>query len=325
MVLTLAGCATGNADSPAQVTVYSGQHEQTVSRLAADFTQRTGVRVALRSGNEAELANQLLQEGRRSPADVFIAGNPPPLQAVRAAGLLGRVDASALAAVPARYSAADGSWVGVTARSGALVYNSDQLTSAQLPRTLTELASPAWRGRFGFAPGETDFSPILTALVKVKGQAAAEQFLAGLKAGAKTYEDNEAVVAAVNRGEVATGLVEHYYWYRLRAEVGQAGLHSKLAYFAPGNPGGLLAVSGAGPLAAAPHPRQAQQFLAYLVSGPAQQIIATGDSFEYPLATGAPAPAPIKPFGELRPPALAPADLGDGKQALMLLQQANLL
>ncbi len=326
--LALSACASGGtgSDSAAAgtITVYSGQHEQTVTMLVSDFTKRTGVKVQLRSGNEAELANQLLQEGSASPADVFYAGNPPPLEAVRAKGLLGPVQDSTLAAVPAQYDSPSKQWVGVSARSGALIYNTDNPPAA-MPATLRELATPQWKDRFGFAPTETDFSPIVSALARTDGDAAAGQFLDGLKANAKAYEDNEAVAAAVNRGEVQTGLLEHYYWYRLKQEVGDGGTHSALHYFGPGDPGGLLAVSGAGMLASSKHSGDAQRFLAYLVSPPAQEIIGTSDSFEYPLATGAKTSQPLRPFDELRPPALSPLDLGDGKHALDLLQKANLL
>ena len=68
--------AGGTPDAGA-LTVYSGQHEQTVQKLVADFEQRSGARVALRSGDEGDLANQLLQEGKNSPADVYFAENPP--------------------------------------------------------------------------------------------------------------------------------------------------------------------------------------------------------------------------------------------------------
>jgi len=329
----LTACATGQQPSSSgaggagagSITVYSGQHEQTVKLLTQDFTRRTGIGVNLRSGDEAELANQILQEGASSPADVFYAGNPPPLEAVRAKGLLANVEQSTLDAVPARYNSPAKQWVGVSARSGALIYNTRTITPAALPATLQELAGPRWKGRFAFAPTETDFSPIVSALARTKGDAAAEAFLVGLKANAKAYADNEAVAAAVNRGQVQTGLVEHYYWYRLHKELGDAGTHSALHYFAAGDPGGLLAVSGAGVLAASRHQAQAQRFLAYLVSAPAQQLIATSDSFEYPLATGAKTQQPLRPFDQLRPPPLSPVDLGDGKKALALLQRANLL
>ena len=71
------------------------------------------------------------------------------------------------------------------------------------------------------------------------------RWLKALKRNAKVYDDNELVVAAVNKGSVATGLIDHYYWYRLRDEVGAASTHSALHYFAPRDPGMLVDVSGA--------------------------------------------------------------------------------
>lgn len=326
LALTLAGCSGGSAKGPdGSITVYSGQHEQTVKLLTEDFTKRTGITVNLRSGNEAELANQLLQEGGASPADVFYAGNPPPLEAVRARDLLAPVDAGTLARVPASYSSPTRQWVGVSARSGALIYNTSTNKPAALPATLAELAGPQWKGRFGFAPTETDFSPLVSALAKLRGDSAAQAFLDGLKANAKPYEDNEAIAAAVNRGEISVGLLEHYYWYRLKAEVGPAGIHSALHYFTAGDPGGLLAVSGAGVLRSSRHAADAQRFLAYLVSAAGQDVIASSRSFEYPLATGSASRQPLTPFAQLRPPAVSAVDLGDGKAALAMLQKANLL
>lgn len=335
-VVATAACASGTsptskADSSgsslaaAAITVYSGQHEQTVKLLTDGFTKATGIPVDLRSGNEAELANQLVQEGSASPADVFYAGNPPPLEAVREQGLLAPVDATTLAKVPAQYDSPAQLWVGISARVGALIVNTGSNKPAVLPSTLQELAGPQWKGKFAFAPTETDFTPIVSALAKVKGDAAAQAFLTGLKNNGKAYEDNEAIAAAVNRGEVQVGLLEHYYWYRLKQELGASASHSELRYFAPGDPGGLLAVSGAGVLASSKHSKQAQQFLAYLVSPAGQDVIATSQSYEYPLATGAASKQPLKPFSELRPPPVSSVELGDGRAALAMLQKANLL
>ena len=332
-VVASAACATGTTSTDPtstggarqSITVYSGQHEQTVKLLADAFTTQTGITVNLRSGNEAELANQLLQEGSASPADVFYAGNPPPLEAVRAKGLLAPVDAATLAKVPTRFSSPVQQWVGVSARVGALIYNTGSNRPAVLPRTLTELAGPAWKGKVGFAPTETDFSPIISALAKVKGQAIAQAFLDGLKSNGKAYDDNEAIAAAVNRGEIQVGVLEHYYWYRLQQELGAAKTHSALGYFASGDPGGLLAISGAGVLKSSKHSAQAQRFLAFLVSPAGQQVIATSQSYEYPLATGQSTKQPLRPFDQLAPPAVSSVDLGDGRAALAMLQKANLL
>ncbi|PZS24042.1 MAG: iron ABC transporter substrate-binding protein [Pseudonocardiales bacterium] len=326
-LLMVAGCGgtSSTQDAGQTITVYSGQHEQTATMLVTDFTAATGIKVELRSGGEAELANQILQEGTASPADVFYAENPPALEALREKNLLSSVDAATLTAVPAAYDSPQGRWVGVSARSAVLAFNTAAASDAQLPASVLDMAGPAWKGKFGYAPTETDFQPVLTAVAKLKGADAVRQWLADLKANAKVYPDNETLVAAVNSGEIATGLIDHYYWYRLQRELGPAKTNSALHYFGPGDPGSLVDVSGAAVLASSKQAGAAQKFLAYLVSKPAQTIIGTSDSYEYPLGSGVTTSQPLRPLAELHPPALTVEDLGDGRSSLAMLQQAGLL
>jgi iron(III) transport system substrate-binding protein len=133
------------------------------------------------------------------------------------------------------------------------------------------------------------------------------------------------VVAQVNNGESAVGLINHYYWYRLRAEVGQGGMHSALHYYAAGSPGDLVDVSGAAVLKSSSHQAAAQAFLAFLLSRAGQEAIAHSHSYEYPLRPGV-SPAPgLRPFAQLKPAPLTPAELGDGSAALALEQKLGLL
>ena len=330
-VALVSGCGGASAGGDAttagagSITVYSGQHEQTMSRLVADFERRTGVHVDLRSNDEASLANQILREGSASPADVFVAENPPALTVLEQQGLLAPVASATLAKVPTRFNAPRGDWVALSARSAVLAYATKQVKASQLPASLLDLAGPAWKGRVGFAPTETDFQPLITAVSILDGKAAALRWLQGLKDNAKVYDDNEALIAAVNRGEVATGLVDHYYWYRLRDEVGASKTVSALHYFGGGDPGALVDVSGAAVLKSSAHAADAQRFLAYLVSRPAQEIVATSESYEYPLGSGVTTRRPLKPFSQLQPPQLTVEQLGDGRDALQDLQQVGLL
>lgn len=308
-----------------KITVYSGQHEQTAKLLVDAFTKATGITVNLRSADEASLANQILQEGAASPADVFYSENPPALEAVRENHLLAQVDPTTLAAVPAADSSPQGQWVGVSARAAALAFNTNQTTDAALPASVLDMASPGWVDKFGYAPTETDFQPVVTAIARLKGADTATRWLAEVKAHGKPYPDNETLVAAVNTGEVATGILDHYYWYRLAREVGPAHTTSALHYFGPGDAGSLVDVSGAAVLASSKHASAAQKFLAFLVNKDGQNIIATSDSFEYPLGSGVVTAQPLRPFNQLRPPALTVEDLGDGKASLAMLQQAGML
>jgi iron(III) transport system substrate-binding protein len=321
----LAACGSTSHGSSKTITLYNGQHEQTTAALVAAFEQQTGIKVDVRSGDEAELGNQILQEGTNSPADVFYTENTPVLEDLREKGMLAPVASSTLAAVPGRYDSAQGDWVGVSARVSVLVYNTSLLKSPELPDSILALAESKWKGKLGFAPSETDFQPLITAIVKLDGTATAERWLKGLQTNAKVYPDNETVVSQVNNGESALGPINHYYWYRLRAEVGSGGMHSALHYYAPGDPGDLVNVSGAAVLKSSSHQADAQAFLAFLVSHAGQETIAHSHSYEYPLRPGVP-PAPgLRPFADIHPVSLTPAELGDGSMALAMEQKLGLL
>jgi iron(III) transport system substrate-binding protein len=310
----------------ASITLYSAQHEQVVNMLAKDFEKQTGVSVKIRTGEGPALAAQLVAEGAASPADVYFTENSPELMLLEEKGLLGKVDAATLAAVPSRFDSPTGAWVGVTARENVLAYNTAKLKPAELPQSLFDLAKPQWKGKVGIAPSDGDFLPLVSAVLALKGEAATLEWLKGLKANSQIFDDDEGVVAAVNRGAVETGIINNYYWARLNAEIGDKSTRSALYHFSSGDAGALVNVSGAAILKSAHNEQDAQKFLAYLVSERAQTLLAKSHvDFEYPLHAGV-APDPIlKPFNELTPPSLTVQQLGDDSKAGDLLRQAGLL
>jgi len=327
---SLAACggaaSAGSSGSSQTITLYNGQHEQTTQALVAAFEKQTGISVTVRSDAEAVVTGQILQEGARSPADVIYTENSPPLERLQEQHLLAPVSASTLGSVPARFDSQANDWVGVSARVTVLVYNTRALSQAQLPASALDLASPKWKGKFGFAPSETDLQPVITSITRAHGRAAALAWLKGLKAnaGSNVYPDNETVMAKVNSGQVQIALINNYYWYRLRLQLGVAAMHSAVAHLAAGDSGYVLDVSGAGVLASSRHKAAAQKFLAFLVSAQGQAIIAHSDSYEYPLRPGVAAAALLTPLSQLSPASNTVADLGDGSLPLSLLQQAQL-
>jgi iron(III) transport system substrate-binding protein len=323
----LAGCAQGAGGSSDTLTVYSGQHVQTTEALINAFERKTGIGVQLRSDDEDVLADQIVTEGSRSPADVFYTENSPPLQYLASKGLLAQVRPSTLQQTPARFNSPDGQWVGVSARVSVMVYNTSLLTRGELPQSAMELADPKWSGRIAIAGSETDFQPIVTSIARAHGDAAAVRWLDAVKAnaGSHDYPDNETVTDAVNRGEVALGVINQYYWYRERAQVGAAATHSAIAPFEPHDVGYVLDVSGAGILKSSSHRSEAQLFLAFLTSVEGQEILAHSDSFEYPIASGVTTAQPETPFDQLQPNDISIAELGTGAEAIRLLQEAELL
>mgnify|MGYP005811798479 CR=1 FL=1 len=320
----IAGCGS-SSDSGGSLTLYSAQHEPITEAFAKGFEAENGAEVKIRYGEDEGLASQIEQEGDASPADVVLAENTPPLEALSSEGLLAQVDPSTLAEVPERFSSPDGDWVGVAARATVMVYNPDLISEDELPASILDLAKPEWKGKLAIAPSEPDFVPIVSAIEKLDGEAAAKEWLEGFADNAKRYNDNEGIIAAVDSGQVAAGIVNHYYWFEAAAEAGKDKIPSKLHYFGNEDAGALVNVSGAAVLAASGEQELAQEFLAYIVSREGQEAMTGSGDWEYPLNAEVAPPPGLKPFSSLEPPPVSPADLGDGTAPLKLMQEVGLL
>ena len=319
--LGLAGCAGAGGSS---LLLYNGQHPQVTAELVAAFEKQTHIPVSVRTNDGIVLADQLLQEGSATPADVYLTENSPELINLEQHGLLAKLQSETLAQVPSRYDSSSGRWAGIALRISALAYDPALVPARQLPKSLLELGRPAWKGKVAIAPTDSDFVPLVGAIAATYGKQAAVSWLAGLKRNAQIYQSDESVAAAVNRGDIATGIINHYYWYRLRLEVGAQAMHSALYFFPSHNVGSLENISGAAVLKASKHPAQAQELVRFLLSETAQRILAHGYDFEYPTRPGI-APNPqLTPLAAIARAALAPQALGNDQQAAQLIQESGL-
>jgi len=323
------GAAGGTGSGPA-LTLYSGQHPQTTQALVKAFEGTTGITVNVRSDDEDALANQIATEGARSPADLFFTENTPPLELLQDKGLLSAVKPATLALAPAKYSSPQGDWAGVSARVSVIVYNPKLIKPAGLPTHIKDFADPKFKGKLALAPQETDFQPIITSLLRAYGKQATLSWLEGIKANASghIYPDNETLVDKVSRGQATFGVINQYYWYRLRAELGAGRVAAEIVHFAPRDPGYVIDVSGVGILKSSKHQEQDQKFVAFLLSPAGQQIIGNPQksiSYEYPIASGVTGQEGETPLSQLQPDSISLGDLGDGSAAIALMHQAGLL
>lgn len=319
--LALAGCGGTPVNG---IVLYNGQHPQLTSALTRAFTRKTGIHVAVRTSDGIVLADQILQEGRTSPADVYLTENSPELMNLSAHGLLAKLPSAILAQIPARDESPAGNWIGVALRVSSLAYDPSKVSPSQLPASVLELAEPRWRGRIAIAPTDSDFPPVVGAIMAVYGKGATVRWLAGLKRNAQLYQDDEGVVAAVNRGDVAAGIVNQYYWYRLKLEVGNDAIHSRLYYFPHRDPGSIENVSGVAVLASSRHIRDAEAFVQFITSAAGQQILAGSYDFEYPARPGVPANPVLPALSSIPATTLSATVLGTDQVAAGLIEQAGL-
>lgn len=323
-LLPLAACGDGGGDDGPSITVYNAQHEELLVKLAPLFTKETGIAVKLRNASDFELANQLVQEGDASPADVFLTENSPAMSLVESKGLFSKLDAATLAQVPAQYQSKSGEWMGFTARSTVLVYNTAKVAPDQLPASLLDLAKPEWKGRVSFSPTGADFQAIVSAVLELEGEAATKQWLAGLKANGVVYQGNNVVLKEVNAGTIDTGVIYHYYWYRDQEESGENSDDSALHFFGQKDPGAFVSVSGAAVLKASKHQKDAQKFVAFLSGVEGQKALADSYALEYPLNPEVDLGRGVKPLAELDAPVVDMSSL-NGPQVISLLQDAGFL
>jgi iron(III) transport system substrate-binding protein len=316
----LAGCGSGNKPS---IVLYNGQHPELTTAMVSAFQRQSGIAVGDRTNDGVVLADQIVEEGRSSPADVYLTENSPELVDLSEHGLLARLPSSILDQVPAADRSSNGTWVGVALRVNTLVYNPARISRSQLPSSILDLATLKWKGKVAIAPLDSDFPPVVGAVIATHGRKAAASWLAGLKRNGAIYQDEESVVAAVNRGDAAVGVINQYYWYRLRREIGASAIHSALYYFPHGDAGSVVNVSGAAVLASSHSRGKAERFVAFLVSRAGQRLISQGDDYEYPVRPGV-APNPQLPaFAQIPHAAISVTALGNDRPAREMIIQAG--
>src|SRR5258708_1382495 len=209
-LLAACGAASAAGDGgggATTITLYSGQHQQLTAAIVSAFEKQTGIHVNVRSDDGIVLANQILQEGSHSPADVYLTENSPELMLLAGHHLLATLPASTTSQIPAQYDSPTRNWVGISVRVNALAYNTSLTSPSQLPASILDLAQPKWKGKVAIAPTDSDFVPLVGAVIATYGQQAALSWLKGLKANATSYPDIEAAAAPANNGQHAVSII----------------------------------------------------------------------------------------------------------------------
>ena len=309
----------------ADLIIYNGQHKTATIALIDAFKEQSDIKVTTREGSSNELAHQIVEEGKRSPADIIYTEESTPLIMLANKGLLSELDASTLENIPAEYRDEHGQWVGLLARSRVLAYNPELIKEDELPTSVQDLTESEWKDKFAFVKTSGAFQKQLSAMIKLEGRETAKAWLEGLKENGKVYRHNKAALDAVERGEIPFAMINNYYWDSMAREKGADNLNSRLYFMGTEDLGDLVTVSGAAILKSSKNQDEAQAFMAFATSEAGQQIL-TDKSAQYPLNSKVDTKG-LKPFSELTPPngTLDLGEYSDGKAAIELLQEVGLL
>ena len=306
------------------ITVYSGRSKELVGPLLDRIGKELGVEVRVRYGDTAQLAAAILEEGSRTPADVFFAQDAGALGALSKAGLLAKLPDSVLDRVDKRFRSPKGEWVGVSGRARVVAYNTQSLKESDLPESIWGFTDPKWKGLIGWPPTNASFQAFVTAMRVLEGEEKAKQWLRGIQANnPKTYPNNNAAIQAVASGEIQVAFINHYYLFGQLKEKGES-FAARNYYPKKGDVGALMNVAGVGVLSAAKDKKAAETFVQYLLSEVSQRYFAE-QTFEYPLVQGIPADQRILPLSQLETPNIDLSNLDDLNGTLKLMRELGIL
>ncbi|HIW96258.1 MAG TPA: iron ABC transporter substrate-binding protein [Candidatus Corynebacterium gallistercoris] len=332
--LILSGCASADDNNSsaesttaeAKVTslvVYSGRNEELIQPLIDKFEASHDIKVDVRYGKTTEMAATILEEGKDSPAEVFLSQDAGALGAVAGQDLLVKLPNDVTSLVAEDYTSKDGSWVGLTGRARVAAYDSEDLKADEVPADVHELTKPEWKGKVGIAPGNASFQSFVTAMRVMEGEDAAREWLQGLKDNdVQIFGKNGEILEAVNNGSLPVGLINHYYW--ARSESDPKDQRAQLKFGEAGTVSALVNVTGAGILPAGENSEAAMEFVKFLLSEEGQKYFLE-ETAEYPLVEGMGTPADVPPLEDLGGPDINLSDLDSLEETVQLITEVGLL
>ncbi|MFC4124017.1 extracellular solute-binding protein [Nocardia rhizosphaerae] len=311
---------------PNVVTVYSGRSEKLVKPLLDQVDESVlGPGVRLEAFYDQKPV-KILEEGTRSPADVWFGQDAGELGALAKHGYLGQLPDSVTGLVPATYVDADQRWTATTLRSRVLAYDPEQVPAAELPDGIDALVADAAPGSIGYAPTNASWKSFVTALRVLRGEDGAREWLTKFKATQpEEFSKNGAVLDAVDQGQVRFGLINHYYWFQRVGSLGAENVNAKIHYFRGADePGALVNISAAGILNCSNSTEAAGKLVQFLLSEQSQQYFAD-ETGEYPVIAGVQSEHALPALTELDPPAIDLNQLESLEATEAMLREVGLL
>lgn len=299
LAFLLIGSATAAPSEP--VVVYSARNEQLIKPLFDAYTAATGQPVRWVTDKEGPLLARLNAEGADTPADLLLTVDAGNLWFAAEQGLLRATRSAALeAAIPAHLRDPDGRWFGLSVRARTMVYAPARVQAGELVG-YADLALPKWRGRLCLRTSQKVYNQSLVAmLIGELGAARAREVVSGWVANLATapFASDNQVIEAIAAGQCDVGLVNTYYYARLRAA--RPDLPVALAWADQAGSGVHVNISGAGVTRHAKQPQAAQRLLEWLASPVAQQMFAA-QNLEFPADPRVAADPQVAAWGTFKP------------------------
>ncbi len=305
--LSALALALGSIALPAfadEVNVYSHRQPELIQPLADAFTAETGIDVNIAFVDKG-MAERLVAEGDRSPADLVLTVDIARLTQIVEAGVTQPVTSEVLAAnIPANLRDADNHWFGVTSRARIIYASKERVADGEVT-TYEDLASDKWKGRICSRSGTNDYNvALLGAVIAHHGEDYAKTWAEGLKANLarKPAGGDRDQAKAIWAGECDIAIGNTYYMGQMvnDAEQKQWADAVRIVFPVFEGDGTHLNVSGVAMTKSAPNKDAALKFMEWL-SGDHAQAIYAETNHEFPAKPGVARSALVQSWGEFTP------------------------
>lgn len=276
------------AFSAGQVKVYSAREAKLIQPLFDQFTEKTGIKVELVTGEPEQLLERLKTERGDTAADLFLAADTVHLQRAKNADLLQSVTSKTLnTAIPSVYRDKDRFWYGLTMFVRPIFYVKSDTDPYQF-YGYEEMAKPEWEGRICVSSSDNIFNQTLVAsMIAKRGKKATQEWLSKFVANfARPAHGNDRdQLIAVADGKCDITLANTYLYGQMFASEDKAEQQVVADFgmiWANQPSRGVHAnFSGAGITAQAPHKGNAKKLLEFLLTEESQTWF-MNNNYEYP-------------------------------------------
>ena len=324
-LITLAALAASLVAVPAhaagEVNLYSYRQPFLIEPMLDEFTKQTGIAVNVVFAKKG-MVEKIKAAGANNPADAVLTVDVGRLDALHKAGLLEPVSSAILdETIPAHLRHPEGVWFGLTTRARLALVSSERMKPDEL-RTLADLADPKYRGRICTRSGKHVYNVALIAsVIAHEGEAAAEQWLAGVRdnLARKPQGNDRAQAKGVYEGVCDVAISNHYYMGKMatneeKPEQKAWAKSVHVQFLDQAGRGNHVNISGAAVIKDAKNRDNAVALLEFLAGDEAQNMYATVN-FEFPVKAGIRTDPLIESWGAFKADTLSLEDVARNRAA----------
>jgi len=284
---SLIGCDY-NEKKSSEVNLYSQRHYKVDEKQYENFTKKTGIKVNVIKANADELIERLKNEGKNSPADLFVSVDAGKLQKGANLGLFQKVSSSVIENnVSNDLLDKNGFWIPITYRARIIVYSNDRVKKEDLS-TYEDLSNEKWKGRILVRSSSNAYNQaLMSSIVANLGSDVASKWskavVQNFARDPKGSDRDQVKAIAAGQGDIA--IVNSYYIGLLLSSQKEEELNAgkAVSVFFPNqnDRGSHINISGIGLAKNSPNKENAIKLMEYLTSEEAQKTY-VNNSYEYP-------------------------------------------